>query len=155
MKRILFVCHGNICRSPAAEFVMKELVRQQGLEHKYVIESAATSWDECWEGGGNPVYPEMERELRKHGLSGAGKRARHITAQDYAAFDMLVGMDEANRRSLLAAYHGDPDGKISLLLDVTDHPRSVADPWYTRDFAAAYRDIEEGCAALLSKLEAH
>ena len=152
MIKILFVCHGNICRSPAAELIMKALVRQQGREREFHIESAATSWEECWDGGGNPVYPEMARELKKHGISCEGKQARHIAPGDYEAFDMLIGMDEANRKSLLRAYGDDPEGKISLLLDHTDRPRAVADPWYTRDFAAAYRDIEEGCLAILSEL---
>ena len=148
MTRILFLCHGNICRSPMAEFCMKDLARKAGRAAEFDIASAALHADEL----GNPVYPPARRELAARGISCTGKTARLITPADYARHDLLVGMDPANRRDLLRLFPGDPDGKISLLLDWTGRPRPVADPWYTRDFAAAWRDILEGCTALLAAL---
>ena len=148
MKKILFVCHGNICRSPMAEFVMKDLVRKAGLEHKFHIESAATSPEEL----GNPVYPPARRKLAEHGISCSGKTARRLRTRDYTDFDLLIGMDEANRRNMLRLFPGDPENKISLLLDLTDRPRDVADPWYTGDFDATWQDVLTGCTLLLNKL---
>ena len=146
--RILFVCHGNICRSPMAEFAFKDLTRRAGRSGDFDVESAATRTDEL----GNPVYPPARRELAARGISCDGKVARLATPGDYARWDLVVGMDAENRRDLLRLFRGDPDRKVSLLLDWTPHPRDVADPWYTRDFAATRRDIAEGCAALLSAL---
>ena len=148
MIKILFVCHGNICRSPMAEFVMKDLVRKAGLEHKFHIESAATSPEEL----GNPVYPPARRKLAEHGISCSGKTARRLRTRDYTDFDLLIGMDEANRRNMLRLFPGDPENKISLLLDLTDRPRDVADPWYTGDFDATWQDVLTGCTLLLNKL---
>lgn len=145
MTRIMFVCLGNICRSPMAEFIMKELVEKAGLSDKFHIESAATSADEL----GNPVYPPIRALLNERGLSCSGKTARQLCSADYDRFDYFVGMDRGNRRSMLRLFNGDPSNKVSLLLDYTDHPRDVADPWYTRDFRAAQDDIVEGCTALL------
>ncbi len=147
MTRILFVCHGNICRSPMAEFVMKDLVEKAGLSDKFQIESAATSTEEL----GNPVYPPARRKLKEHGIDCSGKTARQITKADYAKFDLLVGMDSANIRNMTRICGGDPDGKIHLLLEYADRPGDVADPWYTRDFDAAWRDIEAGCKGLLAE----
>ena len=113
MKRILFVCHGNICRSPMAEFIMRELLRQHGLEASYEVASAATSTEEI----GRPVYPPAQQELRKHGIDASGKRARQLTSADYAAYDYLFGMDETNIRQMQRICGGDPEGKISRLLD--------------------------------------
>ena len=146
--RILFVCHGNICRSPMAEFCMKDLVRKAGREAEFEIASAALHTDEI----GNPVYPPARRELAAHGISCDGKTARLITRADYARWDYIVGMDDANRRDLRRLFPDDPDDKFSLLLDWTNHPRPVADPWYTRDFAATWRDVLAGCTALLRRL---
>ena len=146
--RVLFVCHGNICRSPMAEFLMKELVAQAGRAAEFEIASAATSCEEL----GNPVYPPVAALLRGRGISCRGKVARQLCRADYDRYDYIIGMDEANRRNMLRLFGGDPAGKVSLLLDFTDHPRDVADPWYTRDFRAAERDIEEGCRRLLQKL---
>ena len=143
MTRILFVCHGNICRSPMAEFCLKDLVRKAGREGEFEIASAALHADEI----GNPVYPPARRELAAHGMT-----ARLIERADYTRWDRIVGMDDANRRDLLRLFPGDPEGKVSLLLDGTDRPRSVADPWYTRDFATTWRDVLEGCRALLAAL---
>ncbi len=130
-----------------AEFCMKDLVRKAGVEADYEIESAALHTDEI----GNPVYPPARRELAAHGISCAGKTARLATPTDYSRHDLIVGMDEANRRDMLRLFSNDPYGRISLLLDWTDHPRPVADPWYTRDFATTWRDVLAGCSALLEK----
>ena len=145
MKRILFVCHGNICRSPMAEFVMKELVRQAHRTDEFYIESAATSTEEI----GNSVYPPARRKLAEHGISCEGKRARQMTRSDYQRFDLLIGMDDWNIRNMTSIGGGDPDGKIHKLLDFTRRAGNVADPWYTGDFEATWRDVLEGCQCLL------
>ena len=144
MTKILFVCHGNICRSPMAEFYMKDLVRRMGREGDFYISSAATSAEET----GNPVHPGTRRILDRLGISCAGKRARRLTAEDYTSFDYLIGMDEANRRKMKRLFGGDPAGKVFNLLDFTDAPREVADPWYTGDFERTFSDVSAGCAAL-------
>ena len=149
MKKLLFVCHGNICRSPMAEFVMKTLVQEQGLSYCYEIASAATSTEEI----GNPVYPPARRMLAAHGISCAGKTARQMTKQDYTYYDLLIGMDHANLRNMRRICGGDPDGKLHLLLDYTSRPGEVADPWYTDDFQATWEDVTEGCQGLLKTLE--
>ena len=146
---ILFVCHGNICRSPMAEFIMKEKVKDAGLEAVFHIQSAATSAEEI----GNPVYPPARRKLAEHGISCAGKTARQLTRKDYERFDLLVGMDSANIRNMQRICGGDPLGKLHRLLDYTARPGDVADPWYTGDFQATWEDVNEGCAALLDKLK--
>ncbi len=147
MKRILFVCHGNICRSPMAEFVMKDMVERAGLADKFYIESAATSTEEI----GNEVYPPARRKLAEHGISCKGKTARQMTKSDYGRFDLLVGMDSWNIRNMTRICGGDPEGKIHKLLDFTDRTGDVADPWYTGDFDATWRDVREGCQRLLDK----
>ena len=149
MKKLLFVCHGNICRSPMAEFVMKALVQEQGLSYRYEIASAATSTEEI----GNPVYPPARRMLAAHGISCAGKTARQMTKQDYADYDLLIGMDHANLRNMRRICGGDPDGKLHLLLDYTNRPGEVADPWYTDDFQSTWEDVTDGCQGLLKALE--
>ena len=149
MTKILFVCHGNICRSPMAEFVMKDMAAKAGLGEVFYIASAATSTEEI----GNGVYPPARRKLSEHGISCAGKTARQMTKRDYADFDLLVGMDGANLRNMRRICGGDSDGKIRLLLDYTDCPRDVADPWYTGDFEATWRDVSEGCRRLLASLK--
>ncbi len=149
MKRILFVCHGNICRSPMAEFVMKDLVAQNGLQDRFYIESAATSTEEI----GNSVYPPAQRKLAEHGISCKGKTARQMRRADYDRFDLLIGMDEWNIRNMNAICGGDPEGKIHKLLDYTDRKGDVADPWYTGDFEATWRDVTEGCQRLLDTLQ--
>ncbi len=146
--KLLFVCLGNICRSPMAEFVMKELVKKAGLENEFHIESAATSTEEI----GNPVYPPARRELAKHGIDCAGHAARQLRREDYGKFDLLIGMDQGNLRAMRRICGGDPEGKIRLLKDYTDRPGEVADPWYTGDFAATWRDVSEGCAGLLKSI---
>ena len=143
--RILFVCHGNICRSPMAEFVMKDLVAKAGRTDEFVIESAATSTDEI----GNSVYPPARRKLAEHGIGCQGKTARQMTRSDYGRYDLLIGMDSYNIRNMRNIAGGDPEGKIRMLMDYTNRPGDVADPWYTGDFEATWRDVLEGCEALL------
>ena len=151
MMKILFVCHGNICRSPMAEFVMKSLVEKAGLEGQFTIASAATSCEEI----GNPVYPPARRELARHGISCAGKTARRLEREDYDRWDYLIGMDRYNLRNMERMLGGDPQGKIHLLLSFAGENREVADPWYTGDFDTAYRDIVAGCAALLDQIQSN
>ena len=148
MIKVLFICHGNICRSPMAEFVMKDLVAKAGIADRFHIESAATSTEEI----GNSVYPPARRKLAEHGIGCAGKTARQLRRSDYGQWDYLVGMDEANRRNITRMCGGDPEGKISLLLDHTPRPREVADPWYTGDFERTWQDVLEGCTALLAEI---
>lgn len=148
MTKILFVCHGNICRSPMAEFVMKDLVKQAGLEAEFHIESAATSTEEI----GCPVYPPARRKLAEHGIDCTGKSARQLTRTDYTQYDLLIGMDRANIRNMARICSGDPDGKIKRLLDFADRPGDVADPWYTGDFDATWRNVLEGCQRMLARL---
>ena len=147
MTNILFVCHGNICRSPMAEFVMKDLVKKAGLESQIRIASAATSTEEI----GNPVYPQARRKLAEHGIGCAGKTARQLTRADYGQYDLLIGMDSANLRNMRRICLGDPEVKIHLLLEYTGHPGDVADPWYTGDFETTWRDVLEGCMGLLEQ----
>ncbi len=148
MTKILFVCHGNICRSPMAEFVMKDLVEKAGLADEFTIASAATSTEEI----GNPVYPPVRQLLTRHGISCAGKTARQLQRGDYAAWDLFVGMDTANLRNMTRLFGGDPEGKVHALLDYTHRPGEVADPWYTGDFESTWRDVVEGCTGLLQSL---
>ena len=153
MIKVLFICHGNICRSPMAEFVMKDLVSKSGLSDTIYIASAATSTEEIWNGVGNPVYPPAARELAKHGLSAKGKRAVQVTKDDYNRYDYLIVMDKINLRNLKAIVGEDKDNKISMLLDYANRPgESIADPWYTGYFDITYREILEGCTGLLKKL---
>ena len=147
--KILFVCHGNICRSPMAEYVMKDLVKGEGLEKEFTIASAATSTEEI----GNGVYPPARRKLQEHGISCTGHAARQLRQSDYQAYDLLIGMDRANLRNMLRICGGDPEGKISLLMDHTSRKGEVADPWYTGDFDAAWDDVLAGCQGLLRKIE--
>ena len=149
MKKILFVCHGNICRSPMAEFVMKDLVKKAGLTSQFQIASAATSREEI----GNPVYPPARRKLAEHGIACGGKTARQLTRADYGAYDLLIGMDQANLRNMRRICGGDPEGKIHLLLEYADRSgQEVADPWYTGDFEATWQDVLAGCQGLLASL---
>ncbi|MFR3793182.1 MAG: low molecular weight protein-tyrosine-phosphatase [Blautia massiliensis (ex Durand et al. 2017)] len=150
MIKILFVCHGNICRSPMAEFVMKDLVQKAGLAGGFVIDSAATSTEEI----GNPVYPPARRKLAEHGIGCAGHAARQMQRADYSRYDLLIGMDQENLYNMRRICGGDPEGKIHLLLDYTARPGSVADPWYTGDFERTWQDVLEGCRALLARLTA-
>jgi len=148
MKKILFVCHGNICRSPMAEFVMKDMVEKAGLQDEFYIESAATSTEEI----GNEVYPPAKRKLAEHGISCKGKTARQMKQADYNRFELLIGMDEWNIRNMTRICGGDPEGKIRKLLDYTNRKGDVADPWYTGNFEATWQDVTEGCECLLKLL---
>ena len=143
--KILFVCHGNICRSPMAEFVMKDLVAQAGLSDDFYIESAATSTEEI----GNEVYPPAKRKLAEHGISCKGKTARQMTSKDYDRFDLLIGMDEWNIRNMNRICGSDPEGKIRLLMSFTDRPANVDDPWYTGNFERTWQDVLLGCQGVL------
>lgn len=147
--KILFVCHGNICRSPMAEFVMKHLVEKAGLQDRYEIASAATSPEEL----GNPVYPPARRKLEEHGIGCQGKTARQMTLDDYHYYDQIIVMDHNNLRNLKHLLGEDIEHKISLLMDYTKRSREVADPWYTGDFEATWRDVLEGCQGLLKSCE--
>ena len=148
MIKILFVCHGNICRSPMAEFVMKDLLNKKGIAGQFEIASAATSTEEI----GNPVYPSAKRKLKEHGISCEGKTARQMTKKDYAYYDYIIAMDRLNLRNMPRFVGNDPDNKISLLMDFTNHPGDVADPWYTGDFDATLNDVCEGCVGIIKKL---
>ena len=149
MTKILFVCHGNICRSPMAEFVMKDLVKKAGLESEFLIESAATSTEEI----GNPVYSPARRKLAEHGIDCAGKTARQLKNEDYDQYDLLIGMDRANLQNMHRICGGDFDGKIHLLMEFTDRPDDVADPWHTGDFESTWQDVLEGCRELLQAVK--
>ena len=148
MTRILLICHGNICRSPMAEFVMKDLVQKAGLTAEFQIDSAATSREEI----GNPVYPPALKTLAEHGIDCKGKTARQLRNEDYDAYDLLIGMDEENLRNMYRICGGDYDGKLHLLLEYTGRQGEVADPWFTGDFEQTWRDVEDGCRGLLEKM---
>lgn len=152
MIRILFVCHGNICRSPMAEFIFKKRIEDRGVAPAFLIASAATSTEEIINGIGNPVYPPARAELAKHGISCEGKRAVQLKREDYERYDLLIGMDNANVRNMHRILGGDPMGKIHRLMDYTTHPGEVSDPWYSDRFDIAFRDISEGCEAVLAHL---
>ncbi len=145
MTKILFVCHGNICRSPLAEFIMKELIKENGMEKDFYIASAATSTEEI----GNPIYPPVRRILDKKGINYSGKTAVQVKKTDYANYDYLICMDKNNLRNISRIIGEDTEQKVSLLLNFTDHPRDVADPWYTGDFETTLKDVENGCGGLL------
>lgn len=147
MKRILFVCHGNICRSPMAEFVMRDLLEKQGI-HDIETASAATSSEEI----GNPVHPGTRRKLAEHGIRCDGKTARRLTRADYAHYDLIIGMDAYNLRNMQTLFGGDPDHKLHKLLSFCGEGGDVADPWYTGDFEQTWQDISRGCQALMDHL---
>ena len=146
MRRILFVCHGNICRSPMAEFILKAMVRARGLEDQYYIESAAVSTEEI----GNPIYPPAKRCLTQHGIPFDARGARQVTAADYDRFDRIICMDNSNLRWIRRIIPDDPDGKIRLMMSYAGLHRDVADPWYTGDFETTFQDLLEGCEAMLN-----
>lgn len=148
MIKVIFICHGNICRSPMAEFILKDLVKKHGLEDMFYIASAATSTEEI----GNPVYPPARRKLMEHKISCEGKRARQMTRADYDKFDYLLAAEERNLINMKRITGGDPDGKMYRILDFSDRPGNIADPWYSGDFDTAYRDILRGCEAFLHRV---
>ena len=150
MVKILFVCLGNICRSPMAEYIMKDLVKKARLDNRFVIASAATSREEI----GNPVYPPARRKLAAHGIGCEGHAARQLVSRDYDRFDLLIGMDHANIRNMQRICGGDTEGKIHLLMEYSGKPgKEVSDPWYTDDFETAWKDILAGCQGLFRSLQ--
>lgn len=150
--KIMFVCHGNICRSPMAEFVFKDLIAKKGLLDMFEVCSSATSTEEIWGEVGNPVYPPAKRELAKHGISCEGKRAVQLKKSDYDKYDLFVGMDGANIRNMHYIFGQDAENKIKKLLSYCNDNSDVADPWYTGDFERTYNDVLRGCVALLNSL---
>lgn len=148
MIKILFVCHGNICRSPMAEFVMRDMVTKRGLGGQFYIASSATSREEI----GNPVHPGTRKKLKELGISTAGKYAVQLKKKDYQEYDYLIGMDEWNIRNILRIVGSDPQGKVHKLLEFAGSGRDIADPWYTGNFELTYEDIREGCEGLLSHI---
>lgn len=152
MKRIMFVCHGNICRSPMAELIFKKLISDKRLSKDFQVSSSATSSEEIWNGVGNPIYPPARAELLKQGIPVEEHRAVQLQKGDYGKYDLFIGMDNNNIRNMHHIFGGDPVGKIHRLLDYTDRKGDVADPWYSDRFDIAYRDIYKGCVELLEKL---
>ena len=148
MIKVLFICHGNICRSPMAEFVLKDMVHKRGLDDAFYIASAATSNEET----GNPVHPGTRNKLRQHGISTEGKYAVTLKRSDYQKYDYIIGMEAYNIRNIMRIIGSDPDHKVCRLLDITNHPGDIADPWYTGNFDATYDDIYKGCLAFLEKV---
>lgn len=148
MIKVLFVCHGNICRSPMAEFVLKDMVKKRGMEDGFYIASAATSTEEI----GNPVHHGTRRKLAEVGISVAGKTAVQMTKSDYDKYDYIIGMDTWNMRNINRIIKSDPEGKVYKLLTFAGRGDDVADPWYTGDFETTYRDVVEGCEAFLKEI---
>ena len=148
MKRIMFVCHGNICRSPMAEFVMRDMVKKRGLESEFVIASSATSTEEI----GNDIHRGTRATLTKYNVPFSPREAVQITRADYQKYDLFICMDSANIRNLGGIFGADSENKIKKLLDFTSRGGDVADPWYTGNFEKTWRDINDGCGALLEKL---
>ena len=160
MIKVLFICHGNICRSPMSEFILKDMVEKRGIKDKFDIASAATSTEEIWNGKGNSIYPPAQAELKKHGIGKtaytnfSSKRARQVTKQDYNYYDYLLCADSSNIRNTIRITGPDTDNKIKLLLDYTERKgSSIADPWYSGNFVDTYRDVVEGCEGFLEYLE--
>ncbi len=149
----MFICHGNICRSPMAEFIFKKMLAENGLADRVFVASCATSTETIWHGQGEPVYPPAAKELASHGISCSEKRSVQLTKADYGKYDLLICMDSNNIRNAMYIIGADPQNKLCKLMDLTDRPGDVSDPWFTRDFRTCYRDIEKGCASLLEKIK--
>ena len=148
MKKVLFVCHGNICRSPMAEAVFRHMLEERGLGERFAVDSAAVSAEEI----GNPVYPEANRTLVAHGLPASNHHAWQLTRADYDRYDFFIGMDQENIYRMRQIFGGDSQRKVGLLLAYTEHPREVEDPWYTGRFDRVFDLITQGCQALLEAL---
>ena len=149
MKKIMFVCHGNICRSPMAEFIFKDMIKKEGREAEFYVSSSATSTEEIWGDIGNPVYPPAKAELAKHSISCEGKRAVQLKKSDYDKYDMFIAMDSNNIRNISRIFGSDKMEKVYKMMDFTDRKGDVADPWYSGRFDVAYSDIYDGCKGLL------
>ena len=149
MIKIMFVCHGNICRSPMAELVLRNMLREKGMEDKALVCSRATSTEEL----GNPVYPPARAELAKHGISSDGKYSIQLKASDYNEQDLLIGMDSANIRNMHRMLGGDPDSKIIKFMTFAGEDRDVADPWFTGNFDVTYRDVVSGCSKIIEYIK--
>jgi len=155
MTKVMFVCHGNICRSTMAEFILKDILKNKGIQQNFIVESCATSTEEIWNGIGNPIYPPAQAELKRNGIPfDTSKRAVQITKSDYDKYDYFLCMDNNNIRNALRILGGDPENKVKLLLSFTETKRDVSDPWYSRNFTTAYNDIYEGCSAFLKEISA-
>lgn len=152
MKKIMFVCHGNICRSPMAEFIFKRMIEEKGLEGEFCVASCATSREEIVGDVGNPVYPPARAELLRHGIDPRDKRAVQLTKDDYKKYDLFVAMDSMNIRNMMKIIGSDPDNKVRKLMDYTVRGGDVADPWFTGNFEITYRDVTDGCKGLLNEL---
>lgn len=152
-KKTLYHLIGKVCRSPMAEFILKDMVSKRNMEEQFYIESAATSTEEIWNGIGNPVYPPAREELAKHGIRCDGKRAVQLKKSDYEKYDYILGMEERNIRNMMRILGSDPENKVKLFLSYSSCPRDIADPWYTGDFRVTYRDIVEGCEGFLQYLK--
>lgn len=152
MQKICFVCHGNICRSPMAEFIFKKILEENGRTEDFSVSSKATSSEEIYHGQGNPVYPPVREILEELGIDCSRKRACQLQKEDYEKYDYFIGMDERNRENMKRIFGGDPEGKVSLLGDYTDRPHPISDPWYTGKFRTCYEDIRKGCEALFAQL---
>ena len=154
MIKIMFVCHGNICRSPMAEFVMKKLVKDAKLENEFYITSSATSTEEIWQGVGNPIYPPARREMEKHNIPfDSNKRAVQLKASDYEKYDYIIAMDSMNVRNINRIIGSDKMGKVHKLMDYTNKKGDGADPWYSGNFEVAFSDIYNGCTGLLNHIQ--
>ncbi|MBQ5558556.1 MAG: low molecular weight phosphotyrosine protein phosphatase [Lachnospiraceae bacterium] len=153
MIKVLFICHGNICRSPMAEFILKDMVKKRGIAEQFEIASAATSTEEIWNGVGNPVYPPARKELAKHGIRCDGKRAVQLKASDYAYYDYLIGMDSMNMRNMERMTGHAAGEKMKMLLEYAGENRGITDPWYSGQFDVTYEDVVTGCTAFLDYLE--
>lgn len=153
MTRIMFVCHGNICRSPMAEFIFKDIAEKNGMSDRFIVSSSATSTEEIWNGIGNPVYPPARAELKKHGIDCDGKRAVQLKRSDYGDYDYIICMDGYNLRNAARITGGDPDNKLYKLLSFAGEERDISDPWYSDRFDIAYSDILKGCRALFERFK--
>ncbi len=151
--KIMFVCHGNICRSPMAEFIMKKLVSNAKMTEKFLIESSATSTEEIWNGLGSPIYPPAAEELKRHNIPFTRRRATLLCKSDYEKYDLFIGMDNANIKNMNRIFGGDAETKIKRLMDFTERAGEVSDPWYSRNFDSVYRDIYDGCVSLFEYLK--
>ena len=152
MIKIMFVCHGNICRSPMAEFIFKDMIKKMGIEKEFFVQSSATSTEEIWGDKGNPVYPPAKKKLAEHNISCEGKRAVQLKKDDYDKYDYIIGMEQVNVRNILKIVKEDKENKVFRLMDFTDNKKDIQDPWYSGNFDITYDEIYEGCKGLLRYL---